>query len=422
MSALTVSERVDTRALLRSLALGSVANLLALTSIIFTLYAGFVVVAVFYDLVDILARARAVGDVASEQSFLYLAWTSIAKTGKNGWQGIVGARFVYLAFAFLGLFAAAGWFFGGYARGTGRWWFSFALMAAVITLTGVAWAVLQRDQILLWIAESPELFRWRGVLQRSLLTDVSVIFILSLLITIPIWMSWRWWFERIALRRQDTSPITKALPSALAEHRARQQSHQTQSSLEASHKAVLEDPYTRLLLSRAFLAPAITLFLILAVSFGLVNARYRDSTLRLVHEAFVLSSEDSVHEASLSLADDARKIRIVNINGQGSISVVLTTVGTDATVMDEVEDWTFERRSRQEYYYREMPLEQVPAGEYLLSFQQQEGWGWYEYMLSQGSTRSSSALSLILGIMLASTVLLGVLLLLSAIVAVKRSR
>ena len=136
----------------------------------------------------------------------------------------------------------------------------------------------------------------------------------------------------------------------------------------------------------------------------------------------MLSSVDPVHEASLSVADDARKIRIVNINGQGSISVVLTTVGTDATVMDEVEDWTFERRSRQEYYYREMPLEQVPAGEYLLSFQQQEGWGWYEYMLSQGSTRSSSALSLILGIMLASTVLLGVLLLMSAILAVKRSR
>lgn len=419
---MVVSERIDSRALLFSLALGAVAGLLALTSVIFLLYAGFMVVAVFYDLVDLLARARAAGEAATDQSFLQLAGTSIVATGRNGWQGIVGARFAYVAFVVLGLFAAAGWFFGGYARGTRRWWFSFTLMAAVVALTGVAWAVLQRDQILLWIAESPELFRWRHVLQRSLLTDVSVIFVFSFLISIPAWMSWRWWFEQIALRKQNPPPVTDALPSALEEHKAWQQKRRTPSSAAARPRVEREDPYTRLLLSRSFLIPAVVVFLMLAAVVGLVNARYQDSTLRLVHEAFVLTSEKPIHETILSIADDARKIRIVNVNGQGSIDIALTTAGGNAAVMGTVEDWAFQRRTRQDYYYREIPLAQVPAGEYRLSFRQRQGWGWYEFMLSQGSTRSSTALSLLLGIVLASAVLLGGLLLWSAVLAVRRSQ
>ena len=418
---LVVSERIDSRALLFSLAVGTVASALALTSIILLLFGGFVVVGVFYDLVDMLARAQAAGEAATDQSFLQLAWTSIVATGRNGWQSIVGARLAYVAFAVLGFFASAGWFFGGDARGTRRWWFSFALMAAVVALTGVAWAVLQRDQILLWIAESPELYRWRNVLQRSLWTDVSVIFIFSLLIATPIWMSWRWWFERLVLRKKDRRPVTQAMPSALAEHRTWQQKPRTSSAPVAPPRAKREDPYTRLLLSRSFWVPAIMVFLTLAVVVGLVNARYKDSTLRLVHEAFVLTSENPVHEAMLSLADDARKIRIVNINGQGSVAIALTTAGADAAVVGTVEDWDFQRRTRQEYHYREIPLEQTPAGEYRLSFQQQQGWGWYEFMLSQGSTQSSAALSLLLGIVLASAVLLGGLLVLSAILAVRRS-
>ncbi len=415
------SERIDSRALLFSLALGSVASLLALTSIILLLYAGFMVVAVFYDLVDTLARAEAAGVAVTDQSFLQLVWTSVVAIGRNGWQGIVSARFAYVAFAVLGCFAAAGWFFGGYTSRTRRWWFSFGLMAAVVVLTGVAWTVLQRDQILLWIAESPELFRWRHVLQRSLLTDVSVIFIFSLLVTIPVWMSWRWWFERIALRKKEIHPVTKALPSALAEHKAWQRNVQPSAEPAAQVEAVHADPYLRLLLSRSFVVPAITVFLLLAIVVGLVNIRYKNSTLRLVHEAFVLTSENPVHEAFLSIADDARKIRIVNINGQGSISIALASADEDATVVDTVEDWAFERRARQEYYYQEISLDRTSAGEYRLSFRQQQGWGWYEFMLSQGSTQSSSALSLLLGIALASAVLLGGLLLLSAVLTVRRS-
>ncbi len=405
--------QVDNRSLLQSLALGSVANLLALTSIIGILYAGFMVVAVFYDLVDMLARAEATGTPASDQPFLHLLWLSLVTTGRNGWQGLVGARFAYVAFAFLGLFAAAGWFFGGYAPGSRRWWFSFAGMTAVIALTGVAWAVLQRDQILLWIAESPELYRWRNLLQRSLLTDVSVIFIFSLLISIPIWMSWRWWFEQIALRQKRTAPVTQSLPSALAEHRAGRQPGPRPSPPR-------EDPYIQLLLSRSFLMPAIILFGFLVVVVGVVNTQYKTSTLRLTHEAFVLSSENPGHAVDLAIAADARKIRIVNINGQGSVSVALLATDPAASVVAKVSDWTFQRRSRQEYYYQEISLSPVREGEYQLSFQQHEGWGWYEYMLSQGSTQDSTALSVILGIALAGAVLLGGILLVSAVLALKR--
>ena len=414
------SQRVDSRSLLRSLALGSVANLLALTSIIGILYAGFMVVAVFHDLVDTLARAQAAGQAASQEPFLHLLWISLITTGQNGWQGIVGARFAYVAFAFLGLFAAAGWFFGGYTPGSRRWWFSFAGMTAVIALTGVAWAVLQRDQILLWIAESPELYRWRNVLQRSLLTDVSVIFVFSVLIAIPVWMSWRWWFEQIALRERRRTPIAQALPSALAEHRAGQRHIHDRETADQHQAARRQDPYVLLLLSRSFLVPAIALFGILVLAIGILNTQYKQSTLRLVHDAFVLSSEDPRHEVPLAIAADARKIRIVNINGQGSVSVELRTEDPSAPAIAQIEDWAFQRRSRQEYYYQEIPLLPVQAGQYQLSFQQHEGWGWYEYLLSEGSTQDSTTLSVVLGIALASAVLLGGLLLVSALLALQR--
>ncbi len=413
---ISTMQRVDNRSLLQSLALGLVASLLALTSLIGIVYAGFMVVALFYGLVDSLARAQAAGTTVLTMPLSHVLWQSLVTTGRNGWQGLMEARFAYVAFALLGLFAAAGWFFGGYTPRARRWGFSFGGMTAVVVITGVAWAVLQRDQILIWIAESPELYRWRDVLQRSLLTDVFVVSICGVLISIPVWMSWRWWFEQIALREKRRAPDTPhVLPSALAEHRL--QPAQAQER-EDSPTTIHDDPYVRLLLSRTFLIPAITVFGVLLLVVGVANARYKASTLRLTHDAFVLSTVEPTHEVALAIAADARQIRIVNINGQGTVSIMLRAADSPASVVAQVVDWTFQRRARQDYYYQEIPLHLIPAGQYLLSFQQHEGWGWYEYLLSQGSTQSSTALSITLGIALATTVLLGGLLLVCVVLAV----
>ena len=88
-------------------------------------------------------------------------------------------------------------------------------MAAVISATATVWMMLQRNQIQIWIAESPELFRWREVLMRSIGTDISVIMVFSLLVAAPIWIAWRWWFERLAQRRSRSSAPNIPLPSAL---------------------------------------------------------------------------------------------------------------------------------------------------------------------------------------------------------------
>ena len=47
--------------------------------------------------------------------------------------------------------------------------------------------LLQRNQMQIRIAESPELFRWREVLMCSIGTDISVMPVFGLLVAAPIW-------------------------------------------------------------------------------------------------------------------------------------------------------------------------------------------------------------------------------------------
>lgn len=424
MTALPAAGRINGRTLLQCMVIGSLANLLVLTSLILILYAGFAVVAVFYSLVDNLAHARVEGTPLGDQSFWQLAGTSLLTSVRNGWQGLINARFAYLAFACLGLFAAAGWFFGGHMAPARRWWFSFAAMTAVLAFAAVAWMVLQRSGIQLWIAESPELFRWRHVLMRSLPTDISVILIFSLLVSIPVWMGWRWWFERLALRRQRHRPKATAMPSALAEHRALRnvlQERHTGTSAPVPHTPPPPDPYTALLVSRTFLVPALLVFLGLGITIAFINMQYKTSSLRLEHDAFVLSPRDTHRQIPLAIAEDGHKIRIVNINGEGTVSVGLYASDALQEPIAAVRDWSFTRRSEQEYFYQEFPLANIPADQYQLDFQQIEGWGWYEYTLSQGSADSGATLSLVLGIAIASAIMLGGVLLLSGVLALKRT-
>ena len=152
----------------------------------------------------------------------------------------------------------------------------------------------------------------------------------------------------------------------------------------------------------------------------LLNSQYKQSTLRLEHGAFVLTRVDPVSSNSLFLDPDARKIRIVNVNGEGSVNVRLTSAESDAAALEPVTDWSFTRRNDQEYFYKEFPLTGLTPGAYRLEFEQTQGWGWYEWTLSQGATQDSTILSLAMGIVLASALVTAGLLLISGMLAVRR--
>ena len=412
---------VDIRSLGRSAVLGAASNILALASLIGILYLGFAVVGVFYGLANTLARAGSEIGALTDKSAGELVLESLGGTFGNAVQGLVAAWPAFLVFAVLGIAAATGWFLSGSLSETRRWFVSFGVMTAVIGATATVWMMLQRNQIQIWIAESPELFRWREVLMRSIGTDISVMLVFSLLVAAPIWMAWRWWFERLAQRRSRSPTPNTPLPSALPRQNRPGRNSGTPFGRQQQATGVgTADPYRSLLLSRPFLLAASVLFVLLSAAVLLLNSQYKQSTLRLEHGAFVLTRVDPVSSNALVLDPDARKIRIVNVNGEGSVTVRLTSAESDAAALDPVTDWSFTRRNDQEYFYKEFPLTELTPGAYRLEFEQTRGWGWYEWTLSQGTTQDSTVLSLAMGIALASALVTAGLLAISGMLALRR--
>ncbi len=412
---------VNIRSLGRSAVLGAASNVLALASLIGLLYFGFAVVGVFYVLANTLARAGSGISALTDKSASALVLQSLTGTFSNAVHGLVAAWPAFVVFAVLGIVAATGWFLSGSLSETRRWFVSFGVMAAVIGATATVWMMLQRNQIQIWIAESPELFRWREVLMRSIGTDISVMLVFSLLVAAPIWMAWRWWFERLAQRRSRLPAPNMPLPSALPKQNQPRRDSGTPFGRQPYPAGTdAADPYRSLLLSRPFLLVASVLFLLLSAAVLLLNSQYKQSTLRLEHGAFVLTRVDPVSSDTLFLDPDARKIRIVNVNGEGNVTVRLTSAESDAAALEPVTDWSFTRRNDQEYFYKEFPLADLTPGAYHLEFEQTKGWGWYEWTLSQGTTQDSTILSLAMGIVLASALVTAGLLLISGMLAVRR--
>ena len=412
---------VDIKTLGRSAVLGAASNVLALASVIGILYLGFAVVGVFYGLANTLARAGSELEALTDKTAGELVLESLGGTFSNAVNGLIAAWPAFIVFAVLGIVAATGWFLSGSLTETRRWFVSFGVMAAVIGATATVWMMLQRNQIQIWIAESPELFRWRDVLMRSIGTDISVMLVFSLLVAAPIWMAWRWWFERLVQRRPRLPTPNMPMPSALPNLNQPWQETGTPFGRQAqSASAKATDPYRSLLLSRPFLIGASVLFVLLSVAVLLLNSQYQESTLRLEHGAFVLTRVDPIRSDTLVLNPDARKIRIVNVNGEGNVTVRLTAASSDAAALEPVTDWSFTRRNDQEYFYKEFPLTGLAPGDYRLEFEQTKGWGWYEWTLSQGTTQDSTILSLALGIVLTSAMVTAGLLIISGMLALRR--
>jgi hypothetical protein len=113
----------------------------------------------------------------------------------------------------------------------------------------------------------------------------------------------------------------------------------------------------------------------------------------------------------IQIEPDIQRIRIVNINGAGRVSLYLSPSTDYRGAVTRVKDWSFKWRD-EEYLYIDVPLVKLKPGYYYLHFVQEVGWGSFEYTVSHGGGIQSQLSALLFGFLLAYTVILGLALVL----------
>jgi hypothetical protein len=365
---------------LRIHALGFLANALGLLTLILILYLCLAIFSLFFTTPSELARAGA----ADAPPFAGPAWAligdSLLNSVWNGLRGLWHARLGFLIFGVLGGFAAWAHQIGLMVHRERAWLGSFICMAAIITVSSITWAFAQREEVALWIAESPETFRWRDLLLESYYVEVSVSLVFALSATYLIWAVWRWWYVRLlGWLLPDAQVLDPPDPPRL--------DHMWQSKKPIKWVSVL------------FISCLVLLFPI---------DRYHDRVaLHLQHGvAWVDDVNQPERSFVVEVRPGARKIRVVNINGLGTVSIYLSPTADHREAVQSVEDWAFEWRL-DEYLYADLPVIGVEPGEYVLHFVQESGWGYFEYTLSDGGGPASHVAALAFGFLLACSLFLG---------------
>ena len=196
---------------LRVSLLGSVAGFLALLVWVLVVYLALAIFALAFTLVDELATARAAG-MALEGQIGALLGQSIVASGGNALRGLLDLWGAFVVFGVLGILAAWSYQLGCLVAPARGWWISFLGVAALVVVAVITWVFVQREQITLWMAESPETYRWRDIMLDSHFAALSVGPIFALAIAYPAWLAWRWWFTlvgRIAYVRREPRALLR---------------------------------------------------------------------------------------------------------------------------------------------------------------------------------------------------------------------
>ncbi|MEM7535457.1 MAG: hypothetical protein AAF639_24990, partial [Chloroflexota bacterium] len=398
-----MNQSTSIRPSIKLLTLGFLSSALGLLTIIFIVYLCLTTVAIFFTTVQELAQAEAEGVSLIEDSVLSQLGQSLSTTFVNGLRGIWDARLGFLLLGILGIFAA-------WAHQVGTWleakhvtWFSFGCMLLIIAITMITWTEAQREYLSLWIAESPEVFRWRDQLTYSYSTVISVSLIFALTITYPIWLIWHWWFRALSARFgidgvQPAASLatTPAAPPAMSDHRAyaerlktlRQGSDnqrttapslaqssslaQTGSAEYVGFSPALQKLANRKVMIALAVTTVVSLLLLVPIDFY-----HQQGALRLQHErTFTNAETDATRSFQVTVDEGEGRIRVVNIKGLGTISIFLSHAhnSEDAaqSAVASIDPWTFEFRM-DNYLYHEMSLIDVAPGVYTLHFIQSEG-------------------------------------------------
>jgi hypothetical protein len=406
---------------LRVSAVGCAAGILALLTWVLVIYLALAIFALAFTLIDELARARAAG-MALEGRIGLLLGQSLMASGRNALHGLWNLWGAFLVFGALGILAAWSVQLGRLVDPVHAWWISFLGVAALVVIAALTWVFVQREQIILWMAESPETYRWRDILLDSQVAALTVGPIFALAIAYPAWVAWRWWFTKLGGVRvfgdsAGTTPTDLTRTSA-DDHRTyanRLAALKRGASADASQlgprardtSARDTKEWRRIVHSNRLLVLLILLVAVCLGSYIVANHYHAQLALRLQHGAAFTDATTQPHmEFPLRIASDVQRLRIVNINGLGAVSITLGPAGAPQTVVGEASDWTFEWRA-DEYLYRDIPVEMLTPGDYTLTFEQSAGWGYFEYMLSQGGGRTSQILAVATGLLLATSIVLG---------------
>lgn len=375
--------------------IGFLSGALGLLSLVLCLYLGLLIFGLTFAIPSTLIEANVTDTLSEESDFSTLLIDSLRTSGRNLVQGVWRLRWIYALTGVLGLFAAWAHRLGTIVRPRYVSRFSFAVMALIVTVSALTWIFVQAEVAAAHLAEYPELYRtWRDFLVGISTSDIGIAIIFSILATYPLWTSWHWWYQRLIgwfglgslLKATQTSPRTKHLQ--------------------------LPDDLRRRLLKTASLILIASLGL-----FVLISLYHSRISLRLQHGVAVLHADQAEGTrngprqiVAVDLEADMQRIRIVNINGTGTVSIFLSPSDTNEPTNNIIEDWSFRWRDN-EYLYEDIPLPELAPRRYYLHFVQHDGWGMFEYIVSQGGGNLSNTMALLSGFFLASSLILGLALL-----------
>ena len=405
-------------AVLKVYLIGILAGALSLLTLLLTVYLGLALFTVAFPLVSALIEADATETPLANASILSSLGGSLSNLLNGLWQ----ARPAYMIGGILGGCAAWAHQVGLASRKERAWLISFIGMALLLAVAFITWTNIQTEAAAVQLANNPELFRlWRDLLLGSYATRVSVNLIFAFTAAYPIWALWRWWYTRLPMwltRGKGATEPEAALSlaqSAFAEHQSqaarlrelRQQGGTiAEKVVEPEVAPAKSSPLSDLKRRQFIKSSAILLVISLALLF--LSDRYHDqAALRFQHGVAVLEeTSDRTHQHfPITVESDVQQIRVVNINGQGTVNIYLSPTIDYADAVAQVDDWSFKWRD-DEYLYTDVPTAEVAPGPYYLHFVQAEGWGYFEYALSQGGGSLSQISALVTGFLLAFSLVL----------------
>jgi len=418
-----------------NLALGFLANVLGLLTIVLVIYLGLTVFGLFFATIGKALQAEFIGSPPGDSGRQVV--DSLLTMLRGIWDLVPG----FLIFGLLGMFAAWG---DEMARALDKkraWLGSLGCMAVIITVSVITWRFVQREEIALWMAEAPETFGWRDLLVGSYTTDVVMSLAFVLVVTYPIWAVWRWWYAKLVGWLMPSVPMPKAAArrTALEEQMAyASRLHELKRGTLAAEGRVAErsdvstkaaptlqsSPLKEMWQGGKLIKPLAILFILCVVLLVAVNWYHTQVAVRIQHSIVYVAavgSEGPHQSRTVKVEPGTRKIRVVNVNGTGTVNLYLSPTNDYREAVAGMKNWSFEWRP-DEYLYADIPLAEVQPGEYYLHFVQDSGWGYFEYTLASGGGTASQLSALALGFLLACSLILGLVLLLLTTARIKRRR
>jgi hypothetical protein len=411
------------KASIRAAALGFLAGVLSLLTIMIVIYLALALVALLYTDPDELVSARATGALSDDSALLSLYAARLAESVQNGLRGLWDARLAFLLYGLLGVFAAWSYHAGAAVYPRQPWLVSYAVVAILAAISAITWAFAQRAAILLWMSETPETYRWRDMLLRSYTTEVTVALIFAPALAYGLWAPWRQWYTLLRKRWMpdlagNPQPVHAAQSASTAHHHYAERLHELKRGAQPGRTIppapILDSTpapavsWIRLWTGNAALALLAVALFISLVLYTWANRTHQNAAVRLQHgETFVDSASQPTTRIPVQIEPDVQRLRVVNINGEGAVTIYLSQNEDTTQSVAALRDWSFEWRS-DEYLYQDLPVAGLPAGSYLLTFTAEDGWGYFETMLSHGGGEDSYLTAIAVGFLLACSLVLGI--------------